>query len=129
MYSGLLQSSYMGGEHLLSYAIIGRNIKAARERLNLSQAQVAEMLDLSVRFYGKIERGQERPPLERIAQISEKLSVPIEALFSGSLPYMDYTNRPPTDDTEKVVAQILHGCTKGQRDVILKLASEISRLS
>ena len=118
----------MGGELLLSYATIGRNIKAARERLNLSQAQVAEMVDLSVRYYGKIERGQERPPLERIAQISEKLSVPIEALFSGSLPYMDYTNRPPTDDTEKVIAQILVGCNKERRDVILKTATDIARL-
>ena len=117
-----------GGDCLLSYFMIGRNVKAARERLGFSQAQVAEMLDITTQFFGKIERGEEKPPLDRLAQISELLSVPIESLFAGSLPYMDYTNRPPTDDTEKIIAQILYGCNKERREMILKFASDLSRL-
>ena len=141
MYSGLLLYIHLlsrslrivtiilyGGDCLLSYFMIGRNVKAARERLSLSQAQVAELLEITTQFYGKIERGEEKPPLDRLAQISELLSVPIESLFAGSLPYMDYKNRPPTDDTEKKIAQILYGCNQERREMILKFASEISRL-
>lgn len=113
---------------MLSYEVIGHNIKAARERLKWTQAAVAEKMDITTRFYGKIERGEEKPPLERLAQISELLSVPIESLFAGALPYRDYKNRPPTDDTEKIVAQILHGCDKQRRDFILRFAHDVARL-
>ena len=113
---------------MLSYETIGKNIKAARERRKLTQEILAEKIGITVRYYGKIERGEEKPPLERLAQISEELSVPIEALFAGALPYMDYTNRPPTDDTEKVIAQILYGCDKQRRNLILRLAHDIATL-
>ena len=49
----------------VSYKVIGRHIQEARKRMKLTQREVAEKLNMSDTYYGKIERGECRANLER----------------------------------------------------------------
>ena len=69
----------------VSYKVIGRHIQEARKRMKLTQREIAEKLNMSDTYYGKIERGECRANLERLAQISVLLNVPLEDLISGCM--------------------------------------------
>ena len=69
----------------VSYKVIGRHIQEVRKRMKLTQRDVAEQLNMSDTYYGKIERGECRANLERLAQISVLLNVPLEDLISGCM--------------------------------------------
>jgi len=70
----------------ISYKIIGRHIHAARKQRKLTQEQVAEMMKVTVAHYGRLERGERYINLERLAQISILLGVPLSQLLDGCLP-------------------------------------------
>ena len=73
----------------VSYKVIGRHIQEARKRMKLTQREIAEKLNMSDTYYGKIERGECRTNLERLAQISVLLNVPLEDLISGGIAHVD----------------------------------------
>lgn len=70
----------------ISYKIIGRHIHTARKQRKLTQEHMAEKLKMSVAHYGRLERGERQINLERLAQISVLLSVPMAQLLEGCLP-------------------------------------------
>ena len=49
----------------VSYKVIGRHIQEARKQAKLTQRAVAEKLNMSDTYYGKIERGECRVNLDR----------------------------------------------------------------
>jgi transcriptional regulator with XRE-family HTH domain len=55
--------------------ILGPNIRKARQRLGLSQARLAEMLEMSTEVLGRMERKQVLPRLERLVLLCEVLEV------------------------------------------------------
>ena len=50
---------------------IGENIRKIRILLDIKQAVMAKMLNLSVNFYGKIERNEVEVKPERLIQIAK----------------------------------------------------------
>lgn len=73
----------------ISYKIIGRHIQVARKQHKFTQEYMAEKLKMSVAHYGRLERGERQINLERLAQISVLLGVPIAQLLEGCLPESD----------------------------------------
>lgn len=73
----------------ISYKIIGRHIQAARKQHKFTQEYMAEKLKMSVAHYGRLERGERQINLERLAQISVLLGVPMAQLLEGCLPESD----------------------------------------
>src|SRR5450830_1846285 len=61
--------------------LIGRNIKAARTNLGLTQSQLAETLDVENVTVSRIETGAQMPSIERLDAIATALQIPIAALF------------------------------------------------
>lgn len=55
--------------------LIRQNIKKIREQKNLTQAEVAELVGLSVTGYAKIERGETGLDAKRLYQIAQALEV------------------------------------------------------
>ncbi len=55
--------------------IIGRNIKAKRLELGISQLEAAKQCGLSIRSYGKIERAQENLSLHTLERIMKGLDI------------------------------------------------------
>jgi DNA-binding XRE family transcriptional regulator len=56
-------------------------VRKARARLDLTQAELASEAGLSIRGYQVIESGQSDPQLTTIASISSVLNTPISALL------------------------------------------------
>ncbi len=114
----------------VSYKVIGRHIQEARKQEKLTQRTMAERLNMSDTYYGKIERGECRVNLERLAQISILLHVPLEDLISGCM-------EPPApvdiDNPKKLsfVSQFLeiaYGCSEKSRNLMLRLCRDVAQM-
>ena len=55
----------------------GKRIKIAREKLNLTQVEIAKKADMTVNYYAMIERGEVNPSYEKIKSIAKVLKLKI----------------------------------------------------
>lgn len=62
---------------------LGLNIKAERNRKDLSQAELAEMVNLSNTSIASIEKGKQIPNAINLYLIAKVLEVDINELFKG----------------------------------------------
>ena len=63
----------------------GKKIKTAREKLGLTQFELAEEIDVSPNFLGDIERGIKLPSLNKLILLSNTLKLSLDAMFAESL--------------------------------------------
>ena len=70
---------------LVSFKVIGRNIRNARMQANLTQEQTAEKLRISQLHFGRLERGDRPASLEQLANIARVLGVPTLDLLAGCI--------------------------------------------
>ena len=70
--------------------ILSEKIKALRQRMELSQGQVAETLGLSRPTYVQIEKGEREPALSEIKKLSAIFGVPQKDLLSAQEPQDSY---------------------------------------
>ncbi|MEQ1707573.1 MAG: helix-turn-helix transcriptional regulator [Terricaulis sp.] len=61
----------------------GTHTQARRKALSLTQAQLADKVDLSVDTIGQIERGKIAPSFETIEALTEALGIHASELFGG----------------------------------------------
>ncbi len=54
---------------------VGRSIRAARRKTDLTQVEVAEKAGIHVSYYSRIERGEENPSVETLKNIAKALKV------------------------------------------------------
>jgi transcriptional regulator with XRE-family HTH domain len=54
---------------------LGKNIKKARKKADLTQAEVAEKAEIHVNYFARIERGEENPSIDIIEKIANALKV------------------------------------------------------
>lgn len=106
----------------LNYIIIGKNIKEARQKKNLSQAELAELVDLSSGYISFIETGARGVGIEAFINLANALEVSADALFGENLIFV--RNTPNTDE----FADLLDGCNAFERRVIIDLAKETKRI-
>lgn len=63
------------------YVVLGKNIKKYREEKNLTQQQLADKINKSLNFVGKIEVAFSKPSLDTVIDIAKVLNVkPYELL-------------------------------------------------
>lgn len=55
-------------------------MRAKRREKNLTQEQAAELLDISARWYQKIERGQAKPGFDLICDLATEFSIDFSKL-------------------------------------------------
>lgn len=64
--------------------IFGSKISAARKKLNLSQAQLADQLFISPQAVGKWERGESTPDIITVSKLAQVLGVDLNFFFYAS---------------------------------------------
>ncbi len=62
------------------YEYLGTNIKSRRKALGLSQQALADRVNLSLNFIGKIEVAFSKPSLETVIAIANALDVTVSEL-------------------------------------------------
>ena len=68
----------------LDYSIIGNRIQTLRKKKRITQANLAEALQVSVSTISRIERGDLKINLTRLNQISEALGVKEGEILNGT---------------------------------------------
>ena len=94
--------------------MIGKRIKEARNNKNLTQAQLAELIDVSTSYLGMMERALGHVSLENIIKISNVLEMPIAFFVQDSIA------QPNESDIDKQINNELSMLTDIQKGYILQ---------
>ena len=69
----------------MDYKRLGIRIREERKRLNLTQAQLAEAVDISDTYMGAIERGERSLTLDTLVRLVNRLGVTVDYLLADSV--------------------------------------------
>lgn len=69
----------------MDYKRLGERIREERHRLNLTQAQLAEEIDISDTYMGAIERGERSLTLGTLVRLVNRLGVTVDYMLSDSV--------------------------------------------
>lgn len=73
----------------MDYKRLGERIREERRRLHLTQAQLAEEIDISDTYMGAIERGERSLTLDTLVRLVNRLGVTVDYLLTDSVPDTD----------------------------------------
>lgn len=122
----------MADKHRISgdveYKVIGRHIRALRKQRNMTQEEMAEVIEISPTHFGKVERGDRPINLYRLAQLCRLCQVPLEALVEGAVPLEADAIPSPSNDTEflSAMGNIAKGCSEDATRLMLRLCATIA---
>lgn len=103
-------------EDILNYKTIGKNVRSARRSKDITQEQLANMLDITPTYISAIENGNSKPSLSTISMIASKLDTTIDRLLGNNQP--SYIEKYDIEAKE-----ILADCTEDERKFLLSLLS------
>jgi transcriptional regulator with XRE-family HTH domain len=69
----------------VDYVRLGHRIREERLKLNLTQARLAEDIDISDTYMGQIERGERSLTLDTLVRLVNRLGVSIDYLLKDSV--------------------------------------------
>lgn len=69
----------------MDYKRLGKRIREERQRLNLTQAQLAEDIDISDTYMGAIERGERSLTLDTLVRLVNRLGVTVDYMLADSV--------------------------------------------
>lgn len=69
----------------MDYKRLGKRIREERLRLNLTQAQLAEEIDISDTYMGAIERGERSLTLDTLVRLVNRLGVTVDYMLTDSV--------------------------------------------
>ena len=101
----------------LDYAAIGRRIRGARKRLNMTQEKLAELTGLSVPHLSNIENGKTKLSLPALVKIANALESSLDALVHDSL-------KVTQEAFDKDFKDLLEDCSMKEKGFIYNLAKE-----
>ena len=93
---------------------IGYRIKEVREQNHFSQAQLAEMTDLSVYYISHIENAKRKASLESIIRIVNVLGLTVDELLAGV-----QMNNPAAYQTD--IDILMEDCSENEKRFIYEL--------
>ena len=73
----------------MDYKRLGERIREERLRLHLTQAQLAEAVDISDTYMGSIERGDRSLTLDTLVRLVNRLGVTVDYLLADAVPETD----------------------------------------
>ena len=73
----------------MNYVRLGQRVREERRKLNLTQAQLAEAVDISDTYVGQIERGERSLTLDTLIRLVNHLGVSIDYLLKDSVELAD----------------------------------------
>ena len=97
------------------YSVIGRRIKKKRLENKMTQEKLADIINVSVAFMSRIERGNARINLKRLTEIAEVLKVSPGYLLTGS-------NTKSKEYLREDFTELLDKCTPMQQKLIFQIA-------
>jgi transcriptional regulator with XRE-family HTH domain len=94
--------------------LIGLRIKEIRKRRGITQAQLAEMTDLSVPYISYLENGKKKISLETLIRMCNALEVTLDDLLAG----VQTSNRM---DYQTDIGLLLRDCSTEERRFLFEV--------
>jgi transcriptional regulator with XRE-family HTH domain len=90
---------------------IGAAARAARQRLDLTQADVAERIDVATEVYGRLERGGMLPSVQTLLRLCHELNISADELLglASPSPSSRIHEPPPAPPERAEVRRLLRG--------------------
>ena len=99
---------------------MGKRMKEQRKILHLTQENMAEKLNISIKHYGGVERGIAGLSLENLINASEIFGVGLDYLIKGT---------KETDDSIPIrIKEIYLNCSPEKRGYILEILEIVAKL-
>lgn len=114
---------------IINDKVIGVKIQAARQQKSLSQAELAAMLDVSVSYVSRIERGKIRLNIERLVELCMLLNVSILDILDGSYVATDIATTTHVDCPSKTrMLQLINTATPKALELMQELCESVYKL-
>ena len=99
-------------------ALVGTAIAEQRRARGLTQAKLAEMIDLEQEAISRWERGTRVPTLHRLQQLSDALNCSVDQLLQRG------SKRP--DDQLAMIADALDGLDSDERELVVNFVQQFA---
>ena len=76
---------FLRAREIVHFQRFGERIREERQKLNLTQAKLAEAVDISDTYMGAIERGERSLTLDTLVRLANRLGVTVDYLLSDSV--------------------------------------------
>jgi len=97
--------------------LLGERIRNRRNTLHFTQEYVAEKVNITLRFYQMLERGEKSVSLDTLIRLSQTLSISMDYLLLG-----DFSN-----SLESPLAEIFNELSPQQSDYAVKILQIYSK--
>ncbi len=79
---------------MVNYLAMGNRMKIKRRAKKMSQEEIARAVQISMSFYGNIERGRRIPSIDTLVAIANVLEVGVDYLLADSLTSAEAQHSP-----------------------------------
>ena len=98
----------------VNYGLIGKRIKEHRQRRDLTQEMLAELIEVSPGYISLVETGRKQASLDTLLSISKVLNITLNELLVG--------NQIPLDtDYNSEIADLMSGCDQYERRMMFEI--------
>ena len=105
-----------------------RNLKLLRERANLTQAQLAELLNITQQAVNKYETGNSEASFAILSNMSKILNAPVEYLINDDIEAEKYIEGQgiSLSEEEREFIILLRQLDKSSQDIVIDLCNNLS---
>ncbi|MFK8034359.1 MAG: helix-turn-helix domain-containing protein [Hyphomicrobiales bacterium] len=103
-------------------SIFGSNLRIQRKALGITQAKLAERLDMSTEMISKLERGVASPSFPTVKRIADNIGVP-EVLF-----FTIGTQTVPTGDYARLLTRVQSSLSRMNEDQLARAEKVLAAL-
>lgn len=104
----------------MDYRMLGKRIREERLRLNLTQEQLSEDIEISTAYLGQIERGERSLTLDKLVKLANRLGVTVDYLL------LDSVSISPDNQTDRIL-QLLQDKTTEEKEMAFQVLNTIFR--
>lgn len=105
----------------VDYELIGKRLKTARMRNEVTQIELAEQMDISVAYLSRVETGKSPINLKRLIETCNILNVEPSEILTG-------TNITSDQYLDKEWSELLKDCPKKKKKILFKIVSVLREL-
>ena len=98
----------------VNFGLIGKRIKEHRQRRNLTQEMLAELIEMSPGYISMVETGRKKASLDTLLSVSKVLNITLNELLTG--------NQIPLDtDYNSEIGELMSGCNQHERRMMFEI--------
>lgn len=98
----------------MNQSALGKRIREERKKSNLTQEQLAELINVSTTYVGFIERGERSITLDKLVNIATALGISVDYLLRDSVTVNSSAQ-------EKLLLKLFSSANSQQKDFILEM--------